>query len=51
MSASKIQKSGLKSWDMENMMKAIKALHKKEMGYLAAAKKNVSCLILHYAMC
>jgi len=53
MSASKIQRLGLKSWDMENTIKAIKALHKKEMGYLAAAAKKkmyISCLILHYAI-
>jgi hypothetical protein len=40
MSASKIQRSGLTSWDMENMIKAIKVLHNKQMGYLAAAKKK-----------
>jgi len=48
MSASKIQRrSGLKSWDKENMIKAIKAVRNKEMGYLAAAKKyNVPCSTL-----
>ena len=40
MSASIIQRrSGLKSWDTENMIKSIKAVRNKEMGYLAAAKK------------
>jgi hypothetical protein len=40
MSASKIQRrSGLKSWDTESLMQAIKAVCNKEMGYLAAAKK------------
>jgi hypothetical protein len=39
MSASKIQRrSGLKSWDKENMIKAITAVCNKEMGYPAAAK-------------
>jgi hypothetical protein len=39
MSASTIQRrSGLKSWDTENMIKAIKAVRNKEMGYLAAVK-------------
>ena len=42
MSASKIQRrSGLKSWDMENMIQATKAVCNKEMGYLAAAKKKI----------
>jgi len=40
MCASKIQRrSGLKSWDTENMIQAIKAVCNKEMVYLAAAKK------------
>jgi hypothetical protein len=40
MSASIIKRrSGLKSWDTENMIKAIKAVRNKEMGYLAAAKQ------------
>ena len=40
MSASIIQRrSGLKSQDTENMIKAIKAVCNKEMVYLAAAKK------------
>jgi hypothetical protein len=48
MSASKIQRrSGLKSWDTENMIQAIRAVCNKEMGYPAAAK-NITCLILHY---
>jgi len=39
MSASKIQRrSGLKSWDKENMIKTIKAVCNKEMGYPASAK-------------
>ena len=39
MSASEIQRrSCLKSWDKESMAKAIKAVRKKEMGYLEAAK-------------
>jgi hypothetical protein len=39
MSASKIQRrSCLKSWDKESIIKAIKAVRNKEMGYLAAAK-------------
>jgi hypothetical protein len=42
MCASKIQRRlGLKSLDMENTIKAIKALHNKEMGYLAAEKKYI----------
>jgi hypothetical protein len=40
MSASKMQRrSGLKSWEKENMMKVIKAECNKEMGYLAAANE------------
>jgi len=51
MSAGTVQRrSGLKSWDMENMIQAIKAVCNKEMGYLAAAKKNITCLILHYTV-
>jgi len=47
MSACKIQrKSGLKSWDTENMIQAIKAVCNIEMGYLAAAK-NITRLVLH----
>jgi hypothetical protein len=39
MSASKIQiRSGLKAWDKENMIKAIRVVRNKEMGYPAAAK-------------
>jgi hypothetical protein len=39
MSASKIQRrTGLKSWDKENMIKTIKAVCNKEMGYPASAK-------------
>ena len=50
MSASKIQRrSGLNSWDTENMIQAIKAVCNKESGYLAAAKKY-NCLVLHYAI-
>jgi len=38
--ASKIQRrSGLKSWDKENMIQAIRVECSKEMAYLAAAKK------------
>jgi len=48
MAASKIQRrAGVKSWDTENMIQAIKAVFTKEMGYLAATK-NVTCLVLHY---
>ena len=32
------KRSCLKSWDKENMIKAVKAVRNKEMGYLAAAK-------------
>jgi hypothetical protein len=40
MSASKIQrKLGLKSWNTESLIQAIKAVCNKEMGCLAAAKK------------
>jgi hypothetical protein len=50
MSASIIQRrSGLKSWDKEKMIKAIKAVRNKEMGYLAAAK-NITCFVQHYAI-
>ena len=38
--ASKIQsRSGLESWDKENMIQGIRAVCNKEMGCLAAAKK------------
>jgi len=48
MSTSKIQRrSALKSWDKENMKKAIKAGRNKELGHLAAAKQyNVPRSIL-----
>ena len=50
MSASKIQRrSGLKSRDTENMIKAIKAVCNKEIGYLADAK-NITCPVLHYTI-
>jgi len=40
MSASKIQRrSGLKSWDKKNIIKSIKVVRNKEMGYLSAAKQ------------
>jgi hypothetical protein len=40
MSASEIKRrSGLKSWDTENMIQAIKAVCNKEMAYLAAANR------------
>ena len=41
--------SGLKSWDTENLIQAIKAVCNKEMGYLAAAK-YITCLVLHYTI-
>jgi hypothetical protein len=41
-------RSGLKSWDKENMIKQLKRYVTKEMGYLAAAKQyNVPCSTLH----
>ena len=50
MSASKFQRrSGLKSWDTQNMIQPIKAVCNKEMGYLATAK-IITCLVLHYTI-
>jgi hypothetical protein len=50
MSTSKIQRrSGLESWDTENMIQSIKAVCNKEMGHLAAAK-NIICLVLHFTI-
>jgi hypothetical protein len=50
MSASKIQRrSVFKSWDPENLIQVLRAVFKKEMGYLAPAK-NITCLVLHYTI-
>ena len=38
----------MKSWDKENMIKAIKAVRNKEIGYLAGVK-IITCPVVHYA--
>jgi hypothetical protein len=49
-SESKIQRrSGLKSWNTENLIQAIKAVCNTEMGYLVAVK-NITCLVLNYTI-
>jgi aspartyl/asparaginyl beta-hydroxylase (cupin superfamily) len=45
----KIKVVGLKLWDHESMVKAIRAVRKKEMGYFAASMKyNLSPYTLYH---